>query len=100
MANRVKEKLARGEPSIGCITGIYSPALVEMFGHAGYDFIVIDDEHGAFGWLQLEEMIRTAQLAGLVPIVRTDYDPSSIQKVLDHAVDFFLGRCDCAHRDA
>jgi len=81
--NIVKEKLRRGEPSIGCISGLYSPQLAEMIGLAGYDFYIVDDEHGAFGWLQVEEMIRAASYAGLVPIVRTDYDPSSIQKVLD-----------------
>ncbi|TCP30945.1 4-hydroxy-2-oxoheptanedioate aldolase [Scopulibacillus darangshiensis] len=83
LRNMVKEKLKKGEPSIGCILGLYSPALVEMFGHAGYEFIVIDDEHGAFSWTELEEMIRTALLVDLVPIVRTNYDPSSIQKALD-----------------
>ncbi|MCM3716111.1 aldolase/citrate lyase family protein [Alkalihalobacillus oceani] len=83
LRNKVKEKLKKGEPSIGCMTGFYSPALVEMLGLAGYDFIVIDDEHGAFSWPQLEEMIRTALLVDLVPIVRTDYNPSSIQKIMD-----------------
>ncbi|SDO04580.1 HpcH/HpaI aldolase family protein [Alkalicoccus daliensis] len=82
-SNKVKEKLKAGENTAGAIMGIYSPAIVEMLGHAGYDFIIIDDEHGAYSWSELEDMIRTARLVDLIPIVRTDYNPSSIQKVLD-----------------
>nr|WP_153737236.1 aldolase/citrate lyase family protein [Aquibacillus halophilus] len=65
------------------IIGIYSPSLVEMFGYAGYDFVIIDDEHGTYGAIEMENMIRAAMLVDLVPIVRVDYNPSSIQKALD-----------------
>ncbi|MGY4690740.1 HpcH/HpaI aldolase family protein [Salibacterium sp. K-3] len=81
--NKVKEKLVHGKNTTGMIMGIHSPAFVEMIGHAGYDFLIIDDEHGAYSWRDMEEMIKTALLVDLVPIVRTDYNASSIQKVLD-----------------
>ena len=42
LKNKVKENLKNKKPSVGVIIGIYSPALVEMIGHAGYDFIIID----------------------------------------------------------
>ncbi|MBM7571230.1 HpcH/HpaI aldolase family protein [Aquibacillus albus] len=83
LKNKVKQNMNEGKPSVGVIIGIYSPSLVEMFGHAGYDFIIIDHEHGVYGWTEMENMIRAAHLVDLVPIVRVDYDPSSIQKVLD-----------------
>ncbi|SDI01199.1 HpcH/HpaI aldolase family protein [Alteribacillus bidgolensis] len=81
--NKVKEKLKKGELTVGVITSLYSSALIEMLGYAGYDFIVIDDEHGAYSWSEIEELIRTSLLVDLVPIVRTNYDQSSIQKALD-----------------
>lgn len=83
MRNIVKEKLKCGEKVLGCFVGIYSPNLIELIGHAGYDFVVIDDEHGAFSYSELENLVRTADSVNLVPIVRVSYDPSSIQKALD-----------------
>lgn len=83
MKNALKEKIKHGEQVLGAFLGIYSPPLVEMLGYAGFDFVVIDDEHGAFSSSELENIIRTADSVGLTPIVRVSYDPSSIQKALD-----------------
>lgn len=83
MQNQVKEKLNNGETATGCFIGFHAPSVVEMLGHAGFDFVVIDNEHGPFSWGEVEEMIRAAELAGTVPIVRVAYDPSDIQKALD-----------------
>ncbi|MCK1992253.1 hypothetical protein GW626_18015 [Peribacillus muralis] len=81
--NATKEKIKRGEQVLGAFLGINSPPLVEMLGYAGFDFVLIDDEHGAFSPSELENIIRTADSVGLDPIVRVSYDPSSIQKALD-----------------
>lgn len=83
LRNRVKQKLRSGEKSVGAFLGFYSLEMVEMLGYAGFDFIVIDDEHGAFSPRDMENMIRAAELVNLVPIVRVSYDPSGIQKALD-----------------
>jgi 4-hydroxy-2-oxoheptanedioate aldolase len=83
MKNSVKEKVKRGEQVLGAFIGIYSPPLVEMLGYAGFDYVVIDDEHGAFSSSELENIIRTAESVGLTPFVRVSYDQSSIQKALD-----------------
>jgi 4-hydroxy-2-oxoheptanedioate aldolase len=83
LINKVKEKISNGEKVLGVFLGIYSPSLIEMIGYSGYDFVVIDDEHGAFSHSEIENMVRAAELVGLVPIIRVSYDPSSIQKALD-----------------
>ncbi|WP_246009254.1 HpcH/HpaI aldolase family protein [Brevibacillus fluminis] len=83
MTNAVKEKLKKGEPALGALVGMYAPDLVEMIGYAGFDFVLIDNEHGAFSQREIEQMIRAAELAAIVPIVRVSYDPSDIQKALD-----------------
>lgn len=83
MSNRVKEKLRNGQSATGCFIGFHCPSVVEMLGHAGFDFVVIDNEHGPLSWGEVEEMIRAAELAGTVPIVRVAYDQSDIQKALD-----------------
>lgn len=83
MENKVKRKLRQNEKVVGCFIGIYSPAIVEMLGYAGFDFIVIDNEHGSFTWRDIEEMIKAAELSNIEPFVRVSYNPSDIQKALD-----------------
>ncbi len=82
--NKVRAKLARGESVVG--TAIYSssPAMVSAAGYAGIDFVRIDNEHSWRRDESLENMIRAAIIADVVPIVRVDRDdPFLIRKVLE-----------------
>jgi 2-keto-3-deoxy-L-rhamnonate aldolase RhmA len=45
-ANRMKEKLYAGEPAFGVSVMIPSPQIVEMIGAAGFDWVLLDCEHG------------------------------------------------------
>jgi 4-hydroxy-2-oxoheptanedioate aldolase len=67
---RMPELLRGPQPLLGIFISIPSPALVEMTGHAGFDFVVIDNEHGPAGIETTEHLIRAARCAGVVPIVR------------------------------
>lgn len=74
--------LLRGERALlGSFIGIPSPALVEMCGHAGFDFVIVDNEHGPAGIESTEQMVRAARAAGVIPVVRT-LEPE-ILRVLD-----------------
>jgi 4-hydroxy-2-oxoheptanedioate aldolase len=44
--NRFKQALKSGDPLIGFWLGLTSPAVAEMAGRAGYDWLLIDNEHG------------------------------------------------------
>jgi 4-hydroxy-2-oxoheptanedioate aldolase len=44
--NRTKAKLLENQPAFGLIHALAHPPVAEMIGLAGYDFIVIDGEHG------------------------------------------------------
>ncbi|MDR3563342.1 MAG: aldolase/citrate lyase family protein [Negativicutes bacterium] len=81
--NPLKEKMQRGEMAVGTFVNFYAPALVEILGYAGLDYICIDDEHGAFSYSEIEDLVRTAELANIPALVRVNYDPTSIQKALD-----------------
>jgi len=50
MHNRIKEKLARGESSIGTWQMIGHPVVTEIMAQAGFDWVVLDIEHGIFDW--------------------------------------------------
>lgn len=84
MMNKVKEELQNGEKVIGCFVGFNSPTIVEILGISGFDFVVIDNEHGPFSWAEVEHMVRAAQLRDITPIIRVvDSQPGTILKAFD-----------------
>ena len=70
MANRLKEKLKAGEPAFGVSVMIPSPQIVEMVGKLGFDWVMIDCEHGSISTESIETMAMAAELTGITPIVR------------------------------
>ncbi|HKB27572.1 MAG TPA: aldolase/citrate lyase family protein [Candidatus Limnocylindrales bacterium] len=61
-----------------------SPALVELGGHIGYDWVFIDAEHGALDLETCEHMVRAAETAGIIPIIRLPYaEPDLVNRYLD-----------------
>lgn len=46
------------------------PAFVEVVGHAGYDFVMLDTEHAPNHPRAMEGLIRAAEGVGLMPFVR------------------------------
>jgi 4-hydroxy-2-oxoheptanedioate aldolase len=79
-----KDKLAKGEPVYGPFMKTVDPAFVECAGHAGFDFVILDMEHGPASFSDLQNLIRGAEAAGVVPVVRTyDSSETAISKALD-----------------
>ncbi len=75
-------------PVLGAFIGISSPALVEMLGHAGYDFVILDMEHGVFNPEGVEGCLRASRAANVPCIVRiADLEAGSIQSTLDMGAD-------------
>jgi 4-hydroxy-2-oxoheptanedioate aldolase len=70
MKNRMKAKLAAGEPAFGLSVMIPSPQVVESAAGLGFDWVLIDCEHGTIGVESMELMIMAAEASGLTPIVR------------------------------
>ena len=78
---RLADMLRSGRRLRGIFNSIPSPAVVEMCGYAGFDFVVIDNEHGSADLQTTEHMLRAARASGIVPIVRCfEHD---IARVLD-----------------
>ena len=78
---RLPELLRGSRPLLGMFIGLPAPALVEMCGHAGVDFVIIDNEHGPAGIESTEHLLRAARGAGVIPVVRT-LEPD-ILRILD-----------------
>src|SRR5437870_5591683 len=47
-----------------------SPPVVEMLGHLGFDWMLLDNEHGSITVDTAEACIGAAELSGMAPIVR------------------------------
>ena len=62
--NTTKAKLSEGQVVFGGIISGYAPELVELLGAIGYDFVMLDCEHGPMSLDQLENMVRAAEVFG------------------------------------
>ncbi len=82
--NTMKQKLIEGGATLGPFVGWPSPAIVETMGWLGFDFVVIDCEHGIMDYETAENMIRASELSGATPIVRVGMNNQQhIQRYLE-----------------
>lgn len=82
--NRIRQTLGGNGVAVGAIMQLASPELIEIAGHAGCDFVLIDCEHGSFQLERAVELLRAADAIGITPVVRVpNNDASFIMRVLD-----------------
>lgn len=83
--NEVREKLKRGEATIGTYLGLGSPNVTELVAGLGFDWLVIETEHNAVDLGRVEHMLMAMRGTDAVPLVRVPSggDPSHIQRALD-----------------
>jgi 4-hydroxy-2-oxoheptanedioate aldolase len=74
MLNQVKSKLAAGEVVVGSFVYVPSAELTEIIGLLGFDFVVVDMEHGPIDTKVAGDMVRAAELAGVTPIIRVTHN--------------------------
>lgn len=67
---RLKEALQAGQPVIGPFVRLAEPAILEILGYAGFDFAIIDLEHGPMDVYHAENLVRTAAGVGISPLIR------------------------------
>ncbi len=83
----MKEKLRAGEPVYGVSVMIPSPQVVEMVGAAGFDWVLLDCEHGTLTLESVELMAMAAEACGITAIARpASRSPEHILQVLDRGV--------------
>lgn len=67
---RLHEELNEGRVPCGMFVPFASAPLVEIAGAVGYDFIIVDTEHGATNSESVESLIRAADVVGVDCVVR------------------------------
>src|SRR4051812_2981811 len=70
MKNRLRDLLAAGKTAIGTILQIPSAPLAEVLAQAGFDWLLVDGEHGPIGLETVHAMIRATGGAEVTPTVR------------------------------
>lgn len=82
--NKLKLKLENNEIVIGVWSIISSPTVVEILALSGFDFLILDMEHGVYDQTALDVCIRSCEVAGCAPVVRVPgINPSAVQWALD-----------------
>lgn len=74
----LKKRLYNGEAVLGTWNVIPSPSLIEIIGYSGFDFVIIDAEHGPVSFERAEELVRAAEGAGIAPVMRVPDNASHL----------------------
>lgn len=83
--SRLKQRLAQGEMVVGpFVAEVRNPNLAYMLAHSGFDFFILDNEHGSFSIETVGVMIAGARGAGIDVVVRVpEIGREAILKPLD-----------------
>ena len=66
----IRKKLQNNQVSIGTWQQIPHASISEILGQAGYDWVVVDMEHGSITVDQLPDLFRAIELGGTLPMAR------------------------------
>ena len=82
--NPMKQGLKEGKKFLGTFVKMADPSIVEILKYAGFDCVIIDNEHSQMSKSYMVNLVRTADLSGIVPIVRVrENSRSMILQALD-----------------
>jgi 4-hydroxy-2-oxoheptanedioate aldolase len=87
-----KKQLRAGTPKLGLFVNSHSPTVAEQLAHSGYDWLLVDSQHGPMGYEKLSAMLAGIANGGAKSIVRVGGygDRPGIQQSLDLGADGVL----------
>ena len=97
MANAIsgvefKNELRAGHAKLGLFLNSHSPTIAEQLAHSGYDWLLVDTQHGPMGNERLSAMLSGIANGGAKSLVRVEgyHDRGGIQQSLDMGADGVL----------
>jgi 4-hydroxy-2-oxoheptanedioate aldolase len=82
--NRIRERLAQGQPSFGGWSTLADSVSAELMGGAGFDWVIVDTQHGSVTNADLVRVIQALAIGGTSAVVRVPWtDAATIMRVLD-----------------
>ena len=89
--NRLKAHLSAGKVAYGCWIGGGSVQNAEILGHAGFDFLLTDHEHGIGETRELVDMLRAIETTPTPALLRVPWnDHVFLKRVLDAGVQSIM----------
>src|SRR5215208_768893 len=87
-----KTQLREGRPKFGLFLNSHSPTVAEQLAHSGYDWLLVDTQHGPMGYESLSGMLAGIANGGAKSLVRVGgySDRAGIQQALDMGSDGVL----------
>jgi 4-hydroxy-2-oxoheptanedioate aldolase len=87
-----KKRLREGTPMLGLFVNSHSPTVAEQLAHSGYDWLLVDTQHGPMGYETLSAMLAGIASGGAKSLVRVGgyQDRPGIQQALDMGADGVL----------
>ena len=84
MKNHMKKKLLEGKVVLGTFVSLGHPDITECLSRVGFDFLILDAEHGPADFQTLQVMMQSMNGTTCIPIVRPQWnDMAVIKRVLD-----------------
>jgi len=101
MSMKPKEALTGGHVRIGSfLFELYGPSIPRILANAGFDFVVIDMEHGVFTIESAASLIAFARMSGIAPLVRIpDITRTNVLRVLEAGACGIMAPMICSHKD-
>src|SRR5215813_902989 len=87
-----KAQLREGRPKFGLFVNSHSPTVAEQLAHSGYDWLLVDTQHGPMGYETLSGMLAGIENGGAISLVRVGghTDRPGIQQALDMGANGIL----------
>src|SRR5580698_8768547 len=87
-----KKQLREGQPKLGLFLNSDSPTVADQLAHSGYDWLLVDTQHGPMGFETLSAMLAGISQGGAKSMVRVAgyHDRGGIQQTLDMGADGVL----------
>ena len=87
-----KKQLREGKPKFGLFLNAHSPTIAEQLAHSGYDWLLVDTQHGPMHYEKLSAMLCAISNGGAKSLVRVGgySDRPGIQQALDLGADGVL----------
>ncbi len=87
-----KKEMREGKPKLGLFLNAHSPTVAEQLAHSGYDWLLVDTQHGPMGYEKLSAMLTAIAHGGAKSMVRVGgyNDRPGIQQALDLGADGVL----------
>ena len=86
--NPLKAQIAAGKPVVGCWSHLVSPAAAEILALCGYDFVIIDNEHGPTSLSESTIIMMAVSTTPAATLMRVPWnDPVYIKRALDTGIE-------------